>query len=243
MYKKYVYLNYTKTTNMKKLLTGVTLFLLATVTLMPLAKAQKVPFTGTVVYDVTVAGDVPEQAKSMMPTEMTQKASPDKMIMIMHSSMMDIRTIYDATNQISYMLMDMMGQKINIKNTVAELADQKKKNGLVMSAKPTSDTKTIAGHLCKRAIVTIKTNQTAEQTFDCYYTEDYDVSKFSFGSTLPDVNGLPLEFSMAQGPFSLKMTAKSIKVENIPDSVFEISADYKIMTQDQLKSMFGGGGQ
>jgi GLPGLI family protein len=228
---------------MKKLLTGFTMVFIAMVTLMPLAKAQKAPFTGTIVYDVTLAGDVPEQAKSMMPTEMTMKVSPDKMITVMHSSMMDIKNIFDAPAQVSNMLMDMMGQKFNIKNSAADLADQKKKAGIIMTVKPTTETKTIAGYNCKKAIMTVKSNQSAEQTYDVYFTEDFDVAKFNFGSTLPEVNGLPLEFSMAQGPFSLKMTARSVKKENIAASEFVIPADYKQVTTEELKTMFGGGGQ
>jgi len=228
---------------MKKLLSGFTMLFIAMVTLMPLAKAQKAPFTGTVVFDVTLAGDVPEQAKSMMPTEMTMKISPDKMITVMHSSMMDIKNIFDAPAQVSNMLMDMMGQKFNIKNTAADLADQKKKAGMVITVKPTTDTKTIAGYNCKKAIMTVKSNQAAEQSFDVYFTEDFDVSKFNFGSTLPEVNGMALQFSMAQGPFSLKMTARSVKKENIAASEFAIPADYKQVTTEELKTMFGGGGQ
>jgi|GEM_PF-1368169 len=224
---------------MKKLLTGVTLFLVAIVTLMPLAQAQKVPFTGTVVFDVTIIGDAPDQTKSMMPTEMTMKATPVKLIQVMHSSMMDIKTIFDASTQISNTLMDMMGQKFNIKHTAAELADLRKKAGIEMTVNSTTDTKTIAGHLCRRAIIYYKTNQTAEQTFDCYFTDDFEISKFSFGNTFPEVSGLPLEFTMSQGTFSLKVTAKSIKVEIIPDSAFDIPADYKVAAS----SMFGGGGQ
>ena len=228
---------------MKKLLTGFTMLCITMVTLMPLAKAQKTPFLGTVVYDVTIAGDVPEQAKSMMPTEMTMKVSPDKMVTVIHSSMMDIKNIFDAPAQVSNMLMDMMGQKFNIKNSAADLADQKKKMGIEMTVKPSTDTKKIAGYNCKRAIVTIKTNQSAEQTFDCYFTDDFDVSKFNFGNQLPDVSGLALEFTMAQGPFSLKMTARSVKKENIAASEFVVPADYKQVTTEQLKTMFGGGGE
>ena len=228
---------------MKKLLTGFTMLFIAMVTLMPLAKAQKAPFIGTVVYDVTLAGDVPEQAKSMMPTEMTMKVSPDKMIMVMHSSMMDIKNIFDAPAQVMNTLMDMMGQKFNIKNIASDLADQKKKAGMVTTVKPTTETKTIAGYTCKKAIVTVKSNQSAEQTYDVYFLEDFDVSKFNFGNTLPEVNGLALEFTMPQGPFALKMTARSVKKENIAVSEFVIPTDYKQVTTEELKTMFGGGGQ
>jgi GLPGLI family protein len=228
---------------MKKLITGATLFLLAMITLLPVANAQKAPFIGTVVYSVSLVGDIPDQAKAMMPTEMIMKVSPDKLIQVLHSDMVDIKTIFDAPKQISYHLMDMMGQKFCIKNTAAQLDEQRKKTGMVMSVKSTNDTKIIAGHNCRRAIVTVKTNQSAAKTFDTYYTEDIDISKFSFGNIFPKVNGLPLEFSMNQGPYILKMTAKSIKKENIPASAFAIPADYKQVTGDQLKTMVGGGGQ
>ena len=228
---------------MKKLLIGVTLLLITMVSLMPLAMAQKVPFTGTIVFDVKTVGDVPEQAAAMMPTEETVKMTPDKMVAIMHSSMMDIKTIQDATSQVSNMLMDMMGQKLNIENTAAQLADQKKKAGIVTTFKATTDTKTILGYNCKRAIMTVKSNQGAETSSDIYYSEDFDISKFTYGSAFPEVNGLPLEFTMNQGPFSMKVTAKSIKKENIPASEFAIPTDFKKVSQDDLQTIFGGGGQ
>ena len=228
---------------MKNLMSCVTLFLLAMITLMPVAKAQKTSFTGTVVYNVSLMGDVPEQAKAMMPTEMIMKVSPDKLLQVMHSDIMDYKTIFDAPTQSSNTLMDMMGQKFCIKNTAAQLAEQRKKAGMVMTVKSTSETKIIAGHNCKRVIVTAKSSKAAAKTFDCYFTDDIDISKFSFGNIFPEVKGLPLEFSMNQGPFMLKMTAKSIKKENIAASVFAISAEYKQVTSDQLKSIVGGGGQ
>jgi len=170
---------------MKNLMSCVTLFLLAMITLMPVAKAQKTSFTGTVVYNVSLMGDVPEQAKAMMPTEMIMKVSPDKLLQVMHSDIMDYKTIFDAPTQSSNTLMDMMGQKFCIKNTAAQLAEQRKKAGMVMTVKSTSETKIIAGHNCKRVIVTAKSSKAATQTFDCYFTDDIDISKFSFGNIFP----------------------------------------------------------
>ena len=82
---------------MKKLLTGATLILISMISLMPLAKAQKTPFTGTIVFDVKAEGDVPEQAQAMMPTEMTLKMTPDKQSMTMNFGMMEQKTINDAS--------------------------------------------------------------------------------------------------------------------------------------------------
>ena len=159
----------------------------------------------------------------------------------MHSNMIDVKTLFDASTKVSNMLMDMMGQKFNIKNTAAQLAEQRKKAGMVMTVKSTSDSKIIAGHKCKRAIVTVKTNQSGAQTFDAYFTDYIDISKFSFGNTFPQVNSLPLEFSMKQGPYTLELTATSIKKENIAASEFAIPIDYKQVTNEQLKTIISSG--
>jgi len=97
---------------MKKLMSTFTVLLTAMVISLPVAKAQKAAFTGTVTYDVTVEGDIPEQAKAMMPTEMKSKFSNDKQSMVMNFGMMEQKTVYDVTKQEANVLMNVMGQKL-----------------------------------------------------------------------------------------------------------------------------------
>jgi len=227
---------------MKKLLTGFTMLLMALVVLTPIAKAQKAPFTGTVVFDVKVEGDVPEQAKSMMPTEATFKLATDKQSMVMNFGMMEQKSIYDATTQESSSMMNVMGQKFVIKMTAAQVKEQRAKTMEVVGIKPTTDTKVIAGFTCKKAIVTTKVNG-ADATTEVYYTDDIDMTKFAFANTFPGLTGFPLEYTMSQGPMSFKMVCRSIKKETIPATEFAISSDYKQVTADELRNMFGGGGQ
>ena len=228
---------------MKKLMTGITLFLLAMVTLMPLAKAQKAPFTGTVVFDVKAEGDIPEQAKAMMPTEMTLKLIPEKQSMAMNFGMMEQKTIYDAATQESNSMMNVMGQKLVIKVTAAQIQEQRLAQGETTGVKLADDTKTIAGYLCKKAIITKKVKDGADVTMEVYYTDDIDVSKFKFSNAIPELNGFPMEYTMKNGPMAFKMTARSVKKENIAASEFVVPADYKQVTSEQLKTMFGGGGE
>jgi GLPGLI family protein len=148
----------------------------------------------------------------------------------------DIKAIINASSQTEYVLMDMMGYKQCNKSTAAEISDENKKNCLVYTVKLTSDTKTIAGYNCKRAIVTVKSDQTGEQTMDVYFTDEIDVSKFYFGNVFPKVGGLPLEFSTKKGNTSLKTTAKSVKKEYIDETEFSIPADYKIVTTEELRT-------
>jgi GLPGLI family protein len=227
---------------MKKLLTGFTMVFIAMVTLMPLAKAQKAPFTGTVVFDVKAEGEIPEQAKAMMPTEMTLKLTPEKQSMSMNFGMMEQKTISDAATQESNSMMNVMGQKLVLKVTAAQINEQRLAQGETSGVKLTAETKTIAGYACKKAVITKKANG-ADVTVDVYYTDDIDVSKFKFANSIPEVNGLPLEFTMKNGPMSFKMVARSVKKENIAASEFVIPADYKQVTSEELRTMFGGGGQ
>lgn len=228
---------------MKKLMTGITMVFIAMVILVPFANAQETPFAGTVIYDVKAEGEIPEQAKSMIPTEMTYKLSADKQSVSMTLGMMEQKTINDAVKQESDMMMNVMGQKFVIKNIAAQMNALKNKEIESTGVKFTNETKSIAGYTCKKAIVTMKPKVGAKTIFDVYYTDDIDVSKYKFSNTFPEINGLLLEFKMKMGPMSFNMIASSIKKENIPASEFVIATDYKQVTIEQLQTMFSGGGE
>jgi len=228
---------------MKKLLTGFTMVFIAMATLMPLAKAQKAPFTGTVVFDVKAEGEIPEQAKAMMPTEMTLKLSPDKQSMSMNFGMMEQKTISDVATQESNSMMNVMGQKLVMKVTAAQMKEQRSAQGETSGVKLLTDTKTIAGYLCKKAVITKKVKDGADVTMEVFYTDDIDVSNFKFSNAIPELNGFPMEYTMKSGPMAFKMVARSVKKENIAASEFVVPSDYKQVTQEELRNMFGGGGQ
>jgi GLPGLI family protein len=228
---------------MKKLLTGITLFVLVMVILTPIAQAQKTLFSGTIVFDVKAMGDVPEQAKAMLPTEMTLKVTPEKQSMTMNYGMMEMKTISDAATMESNSLMNVMGNKLNLKVTAAQANEQRVKDGGAGQVEIKADTKTIAGFLCKKAVVTKKVSGNPDVAMEVFYTDDIDISKFTFSNPFPEISGLPLEYTMKSGPMSFKMTARSVKKETIPASEFVISSDYKQVTQEELRNMFGGGGQ
>lgn len=229
---------------MKKLLTGFTMVLIAMVMFNSLANAQKAPFTGSVIYDVKAEGDLPEQAKAVMPKEMISRIAADKLSSSMKSDMMEIKMISDAVKQESNLMMSMMGQKVVIISTATQLSDLKKKGGITTSLKTTNETKTIAGYLCKKVFMTVISKDGKEVYMDGYFTNDIDVSRFMFSNTYPEVKGFPMEFTMNMGSMSFRCVARSIKKEDIPASEFVIPADYQPTTMEGLKSVFGGmGGQ
>jgi hypothetical protein len=228
---------------MKNLMTGIALFIITLVILMPVAKAQKAAFTGTIIYEVKAEGDVPEQIKSILPSEYIYKFSADKQSMSMKSGMIEQKTINDAVKKETAVMMSAMGQKILVRRTGPQIIEELKKVGVVTDVKLIpNETKTIAGYECKKAFLTMKING-VESTSDFYYTEDIDVSRFDFSNMFAAVKGFPLEFTMKAGPISIKMTVRSITKEPIPDAEFVIPSDYKEVTPDQLGTIFSGGAQ
>jgi hypothetical protein len=214
----------------------------AMVLMMPIANAQKTPFRGTIIFDVTAVGNLPEMTKTMMPTVMTYKYSTDKQSMALNFAMGDQKTIFDPATKTVRILMNVIGQKIVINQTAAELDQLRKQEGETIGVKETNDTKTIAGYLCKKTVLTKKTKDGKENISNIYFTDAIDVSKFKSFNPFPEINGFPLDFSMKSGAVEFKVVARTITKETIPASEFEVSPDYKLMTVADLQKFLGGAG-
>jgi hypothetical protein len=227
---------------MTRLLNIFTVMLTAMALMMPIAHAQKTPFTGTIVFDVSAQGNIPDLAKAMMPTVMTYQFSTDKQSMALNFQMAQQKTIFDPATNMAKVLMNLLGQKFVINQTTAELDNLRKQEGETIGINATNETKTIAGYLCKKAVITRKTRDGKENVANIYYTEAIDVSKFKAFSPFPEIKGFPLEFSMKSGSLDFKVVAKTITKETIPASEFEVGSDYKPMSAADLQKFLGGMG-
>jgi hypothetical protein len=56
-----------------------------------------------------------------------------------------------------------------------------------------------------------------------------------------DIPGTMLEYSMNEKGMIMQLTAISVEKEKISDTEFETPEGFKEVTQDEIKSMFGGG--
>lgn len=225
---------------MKQLVKYISLLSISVLFLAPVSRAQKTPFTGTIVYDVKPGDELPDMAKAMAPKSVTYKFSNDKQSMKLSFPLMEQVTIFDPANRVARILMDLLGQKMVIDQSAAELEDLKKQQGETIGVKETNETKTIAGYPCKKAVITRKTTDGKEIASTIYYTNAIDVSKFSLFSAFPEIKGIPLEFSMKTGQMDFLITARSITKESIPPSEFVVGPDYRQVTVEELKKFFGG---
>jgi hypothetical protein len=214
----------------------VTAFMLL---MAPVTIAQKTSFTGTIVYDVKPGADLPESTKSMAPKMMTYKFSDDKQSMKLSFPMMDQVTIYDPAAKVARILMDILGQKIVVNQSAAEIQQLRKQQGEIVGIKETTETRTIAGYPCKKTIITRKTAEGREIASTIYYTDAIDVSKFNAFSAFPEIKGIALEFSMKTGQMDFFVTARSVTRESIPPSEFVVGPDYRQVSVEDLKKFFG----
>ncbi len=224
---------------MKQIIRYIGLIALSLFFLLPVLQAQKTPFTGTIVYDVKPGAELPEMTKSMAPKMMTYKFSTDKQLMKLSFPMMEQVTIYDPNAKVARILMDILGQKIVVNQSAAEIENLKKQQGETVGVKETNETKTIAGYPCKKTIITRKSSDGREIASTIFYTDAIDVSKFSLFSAFPEIKGIPLEFSMKTGQMDFMVTARSVTKEVIAPSEFVIGPDYRQVTVEELKKFFG----
>jgi hypothetical protein len=147
--------------------------------------------------------------------------------------------IIDYTDKTKVALLDMMGQKYAIKETAAEIQKDMEKEP-TSTVVVTNETKTIAGYVCKKALVTAE--QDGEKTvYVVWFTDEIGSKDANFDNALyKEIDGVLMEFLMVTPQLSMKFTVSSVEKKSIPAKEFEIPAEYKLTTKEELKSKFGG---
>ena len=225
---------------MKKLFTSLAVVALSALSLNAQIKE------GIITYNMTIEGLPPEQAAKVGDMELKSTFKNNKVLTEMSSMMFTNQTLIDDKGML--MLMEQMGNKMAIKQTKEEMekdAAKEKDKPADPKIEYTSETKTIAGYECKKAIVTMVTKDKKEEKMDIWYSDKFEnLNKEGKGqgqAFMKGLKGMPFEYSGAQGPMKFKMVAKEVSIEPVADSKFVLSTDgYKMMTMDELKAMRGG---
>ena len=201
---------------------------------------------GSITYDMKMEGLPPEQAAMMGDMELKTTFKNDKVLSEMSSMMFSSQTSMDDKGIVS--LIEQMGNKIAVKQTKEEIAKEEAK----LKDKPadpkieyTSETKTIAGYECKKAIVTMVNKDKKEEKMEVWFSDKFEnpnkEGKGRGQAFMKGFKGLPFEFSNAQGGMKFSMVAKAVSIDPIDDAKFNLSTEgYKMMTMDELKAMQGG---
>ena len=202
--------------------------------------AQKVFNEGKIVFEVSIPeeGTGNDAMDQMIPKEATMYMKKEKSRLELLMPMgMNVTTISDAQTKSTVILMDIMGNKMALKNALKD-SDKKKVEQSKITVKLLPETKMIAGYKCKKAEIT---SEKGKKSY-VYYTKDIAAGNINaaFNSPLGEIDGFPMQFESKQNGGSMKMTVKSIQTMKVDDDKFTIPAGYKETTGEQMSKMFGG---
>ncbi|MEN8927335.1 MAG: DUF4412 domain-containing protein, partial [Flavobacteriales bacterium] len=164
------------------------------------ATAQK--FEGEITYKISYS-DLPaemEMYKAMLPAKSVILMKNEKSVTEQNTmGIMKMKIISNSKTMKTSILMDMMGKKI-----VMESDSDSEETKSDLEVTKTSETKTIAGYKCKKAIVKDKDGN--EMVY--WYTKDLPGYK---GKNIPnlDLDGFPMEFEAKQETMSMTMSVTS----------------------------------
>lgn len=194
-------------------------------------------FRGVIVYNISFGEDVNPQMVAMMPKTMKMYISGDRSRMEMNAGFGTTNVIYNGETMESVVMMDMMGQKFAVKST-AEDVEKELEEAPDTKVEITGKTKEIAGYSCEEAIVTVDGEETK---LIVYFTDELGGGQFNGSNPLyNEIDGVMMEFVMIENDMEMSYKAISVEKKKVSDDMFNIPADYKIVTDEELQGMFGG---
>jgi GLPGLI family protein len=146
----------------------------------------------------------------------------------------NVVNIMDLDKKVMTTLMDLEGNKTAI---VTNIEDQEKAMNANGMSKPTfretGETRKISGFTCNQVIATMSTPETGEMNIEIWYTKEIANNSPEY----MELQGMPLETIIPIQPgMVMKMTATEVKAEKVDASLFEIPSDYKVTTQEEMRS-------
>jgi GLPGLI family protein len=149
------------------------------------------------------------------------------------SALFSSATIHDSKAGTSVVLKEVSGQKLLIRMTSDNWVENNKRyDGITFTN--TTDTKSIAGYNCIKAVATLPDGT----TFTVYYTPDIVPENKDYDYQFRNLNGLPLEYELVQGKLTIKYTVSKINMNPVPASKFDIpTSGYREMTYEESKKM------
>lgn len=203
------------------------------------AVAQKKVAELTLVYDATIStGDnQPKLADAFDGATTTVYIKGTMSRSEMTSALASFTSIHDAKTGTAVVLQEISGQKLLIHMTADNWKDKNKRyEGISFSN--TTETKTIAGYKCTKAVAAMKDGS----AFTVYYTKDIIPENAAYNEQFKNLEGLPLEYELTQGALKIKYTVSKINLNPVPASKFDIpKSGYRELTYEESRKLGIGG--
>jgi len=217
-----------------------TLLTALTVLIAPAAIfAQKKVAELTLVYDaaITTGDNQPKLADAFDGATTTVYIKGSMSRSEMTSALASFTSIHDARTGTAVILQEISGQKLLIRMTAENWKDKNKRyEGISFSN--TTETKTIAGYKCTKAVATMHDGS----NFTVYYTKEIIPENADYDIQFKNLDGLPLEYELSQGTLKIKYTVSRINMNPVPASKFDIpKSGYRELTYEESRKLGIGG--
>jgi GLPGLI family protein len=213
----------------------IVLLLVSCMGMLLTASAQRKVSELTMVYDASISSGSkePKMADALDGHTKTIYIKGNMSRAEMASALFSSATIHDSKAGTSVVLKEVSGQKLLIRMTSENWAENNKRYEGITFAN-TSETKTLAGYNCIKAVATLPDGT----TFTVFYTPDIVPENNDYDYLFKNLNGLPLEYELVQGKLTIKYTVSKINMNPVPASKFDIpKSGYREMTYEESKKM------
>ncbi len=190
---------------------------------------------GTIEYTASVV-DQNNPMAGLAPSKMIIKFKNNKSCAEMSAGMGLFSTsfISDPEKKTLTQLVKLLNKKLSL--VLNADAIEKENANYKFELTPLKTIKTIAGYKCQSAHV--KMQDDFETEFDIFYTTELKIENPNFANPFHMIDGVLMEYQMKKFGLEMKFTAKAVKKEDIDDSTFELPADYKAISAEEMNILF-----
>ena len=208
---------------------------------MSFAQKKAKPFNGSIIFTLAYSGDIDAATIAQQPKELTVKILGNKARTEIAYGPASIINISNGETKSTVTLIDAMGQKFAMRMKTEDV--EKEIGESKYDIKYNDSTKTVSGYVCKRAIFTVKGKEDDAVTIiPVWYTDEFGGAELNYGGQFHGLKGYALEYEMTVKGIKTVTTTKEIKKGKVSENDFLVPSDYKEVTKEEMKKMFGGGG-
>ncbi len=211
------------------------MFLLSAVGIFSCNLGEKSVEEGEILYKITYpAGFEDKWMERLMPKEMNFYFNTDyvKTEMIFGLGMIQINYLADNQNKTLNELLKFMKKKSVAYRDSASINDFLKtlpKHNIQFLP----DTLTIAGFLCKKAIVQVE--DSVPYTFDCWYTNQIKINRPNWCTPFKEIDGVLMQYQVKRFNILMEFKAQNVEMLKQEQEVFVVPENYISITPEEMQ--------
>lgn len=192
---------------------------------------------GVIEYDIKyLQSDKENPLISLLPTTLVYKYKDDKIMQKIEGWMgvFHLAGIVRSNENYKAGYMKILGEKYVFETTIDGVSfgfDPYKK----MVLKPTDSVKIIAGLKCKG--VEVYLNDSTRPSFMIYYTDEIKIKNPNCHNPYKDIKGVLMEYRMSFQKIPMKLTARKVSYESVPEDEFVVPDGYQHVTLEKMQEV------